>query len=94
MIEKAINATGIVLTSAFSATFTLLDRMAMFMAKAAKVSVEVSAWVFHLIKKMAALIGIKVKEGMNLTVEFIRIVFLKVHQKISEMIWRIGNQIG
>lgn len=94
VIEKAINATGIALTTAFSASFTLLDRMAMFMAEAAKVSVEVSSWVFHLIKKMAGLIGIKVKEGMNLTVEFIRIVFLKVHQKISEMIWRIGNTIG
>lgn len=93
VIEKAINAAGIVLVTSFSSAFTLLDRMAMFMAKAAKVSVKVSVWVYHLIKKMAALIGVTVKEGADLTVGFIRMVFLRVHQKIADMIWRIGREV-
>jgi len=93
VIKKAIHLTGIVFVSAASGTLTLLDHMAMFMAKAAEITTEVSVWVYHLIKKMAALVGVVVKEGANLTVTFIRYVFLSFHQKISQMIWRIGQEI-
>jgi triacylglycerol lipase len=93
VVEKALHAAGITIVTGFSSAFTLLDRMAMFMAKAAKVSVKVSIWVYHLIKKMAALIGVQVKEGMDLTVGFIRMVFLRVHQRVSDMIWRIGREV-
>ena len=64
------------------------------MAKAAKVSSDVSSWVFHLVRKMAGLIGIKVKEGTDLTVAFIRKVFLMLHKKIADMIWRIGQEVS
>jgi len=94
VVEKAIQATGIVLVSTASSSFTLLDRMAMFMAEAAKVSVKVSNWVHLLIKKMAALIGTVVKKGVDLTVEFIRSIFLRVHHHIAEMIQRIGRALN
>ncbi len=68
--------------------------MAMYMAKAAKVSKDLSIWVFHLVKKMAALIGVKVKESMDLTVAFIRHVFMNLHRKIAAMIWRIGQEVA
>jgi len=93
VIEKVINATGIVLVTGFATTFTLLDRLAVFMAKAAKVTVKVSVWVFHLIRKMAALIGVVVKEGTDLTVEFIRMVFNRVYRRVAEMVWQVGRQI-
>ena len=91
VLKKAVNASGVLTVGGFATTFTLLDRMAIFLAKATKVSIEVSSWVFYLVKKMAALIGIKVKEGTNLTVEFIRNVFLRLHQKISELVWRAND---
>jgi triacylglycerol lipase len=93
VVEKVVNLAGIVTVTGFTATFTFLDRMAMFMSKAAKVSETVSVWVFHLVKKMAALIGVVVKKGEDLTVTFIRMVFLRVYQKINDMIWRIGREI-
>lgn len=94
VIEKVINATGIVLVAGFATYFTLLDRMAVFMAKAAKTTVKVSIWVHHLIRKMAALIGIVVKEGADLTVEFIRMVFNRVYRKIADMVWQAGQDIN
>lgn len=93
VIKKVINVTGIVLVSAAASTFTLLDRLAIFMAKAAKVSADVSIWVSHLVKKMAAIIGIKIKEKTDLTALFIRAVFLRLHQKIADMIWHAGKEI-
>jgi triacylglycerol lipase len=94
VVEKVVQATGIALVTGFATTFTLLDRMAMFMAHAAKVSAQTSIWVHHLIRKMGVLIGIVVKKGVDLTVEFIRRVFLQVHQQIAEMIKRIGHDVG
>lgn len=94
VIKKVINLSGIVLVVGAAGTLTLLDRMAIFMAKAVKVSKDLSIWVYHLVKKMASLIGIKLREGADLTVEFIRSVFLRLHRKISEMIWRIGQEVA
>lgn len=94
VIKKVIHVTGVAIVTTAAGNLTLLDRMAMFMAKATKVSADLSNWVYHLVKKMAALIGIKVKEGTDLTTEFIRSVFFRLHQKISDMIWRIGQEVG
>ncbi|TVZ41653.1 lipase (class 3) [Alteromonadaceae bacterium 2753L.S.0a.02] len=93
VLKKVVNLTGIIVVSGFATTFTLLDRLAMFIAKAAKLTADVSIWVFHLIKKMAAIIGIKIKQGVDLTTEFVRTVFLRLHKKIADMIWRIGKEL-
>lgn len=92
VLKKAVNAAGILIVGGFATTFTLLDRMAIFMAKAAKLSIEVSTWVFRLVKKMAALAGVVVKKGANLTVHFIRTIFLRLHRKVSGFIWHAGQE--
>jgi hypothetical protein len=94
VIKKVINLASIAIVTTAAGTLTLLDRMAMFMARAAKVSSDLSIWVFHLVRKMAALIGIKIKEGTDLTVAFIRTVFMRLHRKIADMIWRIGQEVS
>ena len=94
VIKKVINLAGIVLVAGAAGALTLMDRMAMFMAKAAKVSSDLGIWVFYLVRKMASLIGIKIKEGVDLTVVFIRKIFMSMHRKIAEMIWRIGQEVS
>ena len=93
VVKKAINATGIFVVTGAASTFTLLDRLAMFIANAGKVSADVTVWVYHLMRKMASLIGITVKEGTDLTVSFIRIVFLRLHHKVSEMVLQVSRYI-
>jgi hypothetical protein len=94
VIKKVINLSGIAIVVGAAGTLTLLDRMAMFMAKAVKVSKDISIWVYHLVKKMAALIGIKIKKDVDLTVTFIRTIFIRLHRKIADMIWRIGQEVS
>lgn len=94
VIKKVINAAGIAIVGTVTVGLTLLDRMAMFMAKAMKVASDLSIWVFHLVRKMAALIGITIKEGADLTFAFIRSVFMRLHRKISEMVWQIGQKVS
>lgn len=91
VIKKVIHVAGIIVVGAAASTFTLLDRLAMFMAKAAKISADVSVWAYHLVKKMAAIIGIVVEKGADLTASFIRAVFLRLHQKIADMVWHAGR---
>ena len=93
VLKKIAHLIGINIQGTFASALTLLDRLAMLLAKAAEVAVEVSVWVYHLVKKMAKLIGVTVKEGTNLTVSFIRAVMLRVHQKISDMIWQAGQHL-
>lgn len=93
VVKKIVNLAGIVLVAGAASAFTLLDRLAMFMAKAAKVASDVSIWVFRLIKRMASVIGIVVSEGTDLTVSFVRFIFIRLHQKVSEMIWNIGRAL-
>ncbi len=93
VLKKVAHIVGIGIQGAFASQLTLLDRLAMLLAKAAEVAVDVSIWVYHLVKKMAKLIGVTIKEGTNLTVSFIRAVLLRVHQKIAEMIWQAGQHI-
>ena len=94
VVKKILNTTGLVIVNIAAPALTLLDRMAMFMAKGIKVASDLSVWVFYLLRKMAAVIGMKITEGMDLTYAFIRFVFMRLHQKISDMIWRIGQEIS
>jgi triacylglycerol lipase len=93
VVEKAAQATGIALVTGFSTTFTLLDRMAFLLAKAERLAVDTSIWVHHLVKKMAALVGIVVQAGVELTMGFIRLIFLKLHHRISDMVRQIGRSL-
>lgn len=94
VVKKVVNLAGIAVVSTAAGSLTLLDRLAMFMARAAKVSSDLSIWVYRLVRKMAALIGVRVKEGADLTVAFIRTVFMRLHRKIADMIWRIGQEVS
>lgn len=91
--KKVLHATGIALVVAGSTTLTLMDRLAIFLHKAVEVSSDVSGWVFHLVKKMASLIGITVVEGTSLTVSFMRAVFLRLQQRIASMVQSAGRDL-
>lgn len=94
VLKKVGHAAGIITVGYFASQFTLLDRLAMILKKAANISASVSFWVFRLIKRMAALIGMTVKEGADLTVQFIRTIFMFLHQRVSDMVQRVGRQLG
>lgn len=94
VVKKVVNLQGIAMISAATTTLTFLDRMAILLAKGAKISADLSIWVYYLVRKMAALIGITIKEGTDLTVELIRTVFLRVQKRITDIIGRVGREVA
>ena len=94
VVKKIVHVSGIAVIGAIAGGLTLLDRMAIFIAKSAKLTTDLGIWIFHLVKKMAALIGVKVKEGAGLTVQFVRMVFLRVHRRIADMVLMIGKELA
>ncbi len=94
VLEKVAHAVSIAVTGIVATGLTLLDRLAMILAEAADVSADLSVWVYYLVRKMAALVGVTIKKGSSLTVEFIRAIFIRLHQRISDMVLRIGRHIG
>lgn len=91
VVKKVLHTAGIGVTLTGASTFTLLDRLAVFMSKAKELSTDLGKWVFYLVRKMASMVGITVKEGAGLTVSFMRAVFLRLHNRISQMIWHAGQ---
>lgn len=86
VVSKITELAGIALVMAAGTSFTLLDRLAIMMNKAAEFSKDLSIWVTRLIKRMAKLLGIVVVEGVSLTISFIRNLFIRMHHAISELV--------
>ena len=82
---------GIVLTTGFSTVFTLLDRMAYLLARGAEMLGEASIWLLLLVRKMASLIGIKIKEGTKLTHDLLRQVFTLFHNRTRQFVLHISH---
>jgi len=93
VLKKIGNMAGIALVVSGGTTFTLLDRLAIFMHKAYQISKEISFWVLRLIKRLAQLIGVRVADDVNITVAFIRMVFLRLHRAVSDLVMRAGRMI-
>lgn len=94
VLEKVAHAVSIAINGIIATGLTLLDRLAMILAEAASISADLSVWVYYLVRKMAALVGVTIKKGTSLTVEFIRAIFIHLHQRVSDMVMRIGRHIG
>ncbi|MFC6981358.1 hypothetical protein [Microbulbifer taiwanensis] len=93
VLKKIGQLAGIALVISGSTAFTLLDRLAIFMHKAYQISKDISFWVLRLIKRLAQLIGIKVAKDVNITVAFIRMIFLRIHRAVSDLVMRAGRML-
>lgn len=93
VLKKIGHLAGISLVVAGSTTFTILDRLAIFLHNAYQISKDISFWVMRLIRRFAQLIGMVVVEGVDITVSFIRMVFLRMHRAISDLVMRAGRMI-
>ncbi|WP_370981182.1 lipase family protein [Agaribacterium sp. ZY112] len=91
VVEKAINLSGIAVVLGGSTIFTILDRLAYVVHKAADLVKEASFWVTRLIIRMATILGIKIVEGVNITYSFIRSIFIRMHHAVSELVRQAGR---
>ncbi|WNZ56688.1 lipase family protein [Microbulbifer sp. MKSA007] len=91
VLKKITHLAGISLVVAGGTTFTLLDRLAIFLHKAYQISKDISFWILRLIRRLAQLIGLAIVEGTDITVSFIRMVFLRMHRAVSDLVMRAGR---
>lgn len=91
VVEKAIKLSGIAIVLSGSTIFTILDRLAYIVHKAAELVKDASFWVARLIKRMAQILGIKIVEGVNITYSFIRGIFIRMHHAVSELVREAGR---
>ena len=94
VVKKVLNGVGIGVIVLAASGMTLLDRLAYFLSKAYDFGKETGGLVYLLVKKMAKLIGIKVTEGTSLTVDFIRAVFRRLYQRISNIVRQAGQHVN
>lgn len=93
IIKKIIHLSGIVLIGAGTTTFTILDRLAYMMHKAYDFSKDLGEWVMRLIKRMARAIGVVVTETTTLSIAFIRMIFIRIHHSVSELVRKAAQAI-
>lgn len=93
VVKKLVNLTGIAVVMAGSTTFTLLDRLAMLMNKGLQLAEDISIWVLRLIRRMAQMLGIALREGAEMTLHFIRQVFIQAHHAVSELVRQAGRTL-
>jgi hypothetical protein len=101
-LDKAINyvllkvakGIGTAIGAGLSGSFTLLDQMAYILRKGIDLSKNISTLVLSLLRKVAELLGMrKTIEAADATLVFIRNLFQRLHQKVSEQAQKILDAV-
>ena len=101
-VDKAINyvllkvakGIGSAVGAGLTGSFTLLDQMAYILRKGIDLSKNLSTLVLSLLRKIAELLGMrKTIEAADATMIFIRNLFQRLHQKVSEQAQKILDAV-
>ncbi|WP_297531631.1 lipase family protein [Thalassolituus sp.] len=101
-LDKAINyvllkvakGIGSAVGAGLTGSFTLLDQMAYILRKGIDLSTNLSTLVLSLLRKIAELLGMrKTIEVADATLVFIRNLFQRLHQKVSEQAQKILDAV-
>ena len=85
VLKKIMQAVGIGFQAGLSTGLTLLDRMAMVMAKGAQASKEIGGMVMSLLQRIMSLIGGVVSKVKEITFDFIRWVLVRLTQALYQL---------
>jgi len=87
VLEKAFKGALWVISTTFSTTFTLLDKLAYMLHKGVELAGEASMWVVYLVRKILRIIGGQDKvEKENLTLGFLRYVFQRLMNRVNQYV--------
>ena len=91
IFSLAAKATGIALTIGIGSAATLLDRMALVLSLGAKKLGEAGIWLYLLVRKLARFVGIKLKEGTELTYCLLKQIFTLFHNRTKQFVMQIAR---
>lgn len=85
VLKKCLNGAAWVASGTFGTAFTVMDQLSYILKKGIDISTGVSNLVLGLVRKIMQLLGLRrTLNAADLTREFIRSIFLKLHAKINE----------
>lgn len=85
VLKKCLNGAAWVISGAMGTSFTLMDQLAYVLQKGIDLSENVSSLILHLIRKIMEILGMKrTLKAVDLTREFIRNIFMRLHAKANE----------
>lgn len=85
VISKCLDRAGAALTCGFGSTFTIMDRLAYVLKQGVDLSKSVSGLVLALLKKVMSMLGMsRTVEAIDATQDFIRSLFMKLYERISQ----------
>ena len=84
VVGKCLKAMGMAMSNAFSATFTLMDRLAYILRKGINLATAISDLVLNLIRKMMSMLGMKpILEKADATHAFITRIFQQMSARVG-----------
>ncbi|MEQ3634234.1 MULTISPECIES: lipase family protein [Thalassolituus] len=84
VVGKCLKAIGMAMSNAFSATFTLMDRLAYILRKGINLATAISDLVLNLIRKMMSMLGMKpILEKADATHAFITRIFQQMSARVG-----------
>jgi triacylglycerol lipase len=94
VLKKCLNGAAWVVSGAFGTSFTVMDQLSYILKKGIDISTGVSDLVLGLVRKIMQFLGLrKTPKAADLTREFIRSLFLKLHAKVSEFTQRTLSRV-
>ncbi|MCO1332925.1 lipase family protein [Microbulbifer sp. OS29] len=93
VILKILKLTGISIQLGLASGVTLLDMLAYILQQGIDFSKSLSSWVYYLVKKIMIALGMKIKEDISLTYQFIRHILTTLKQKIDLLVEKAARSI-
>lgn len=85
LLKKILYATGIGMQATVTTGLTMLDRLAMLLAKGARAAIEIKSYVEALMQRILSMMNATIQTAKDITVEFIRWVLIRLTQTIYTM---------
>lgn len=86
VIKKVLQGAGIVIQNAIGLGVTLLDHLAMALAKGYELAVDSSVWVLRLMKRIMVALGMKIAKDIAVTAQFIKYLLSALLDKVNRLV--------
>lgn len=86
VIKKVLQGVGFIIQNSIGLGVTLLDHLAMALAKGYDLAKDASIWVLRLMKRIMVALGMKIAKDITVTAQFIKYLLTALMDKVNRMV--------
>ncbi|MBB3167500.1 lipase family protein [Simiduia aestuariiviva] len=86
VIKKVLYGAGVLVQNSVGLGITLLDQLAMALAKGYNLAKDTSIWVLRLMKRIMVALGMKIKKDLEVTAQLIKFLLTALLEKVHRMV--------